>query len=205
MDIQRINTYDDPRFSTAALRQHGCYLVDGQIAEVLILSADTARITGAPEAALPELIEAFRFHAPHITRFVDEQGTLVCVFPPRKLLTIPLTDIQPSQFYVDEEKLAAVASFIHAPEDIIIQVLPHKGRFIALDGHTRLYYAMRHGWAHVCAVTETSDEYIHAFVAEAQQRGIRTPEDMALLSHAEYEVQWNQFCDDFFAQMEVTP
>lgn len=205
MDITRINTYDDPRFSTEALRQHGCYLVDGKPCEVLITAEDSALIACTDRAALPALIEEFRFHAPHITRFVDEQGTLVQAFPPREPLTLALADIQPSQFFVDEEKLAAVASFIHAPEDIIIQVLPHKGRFIALDGHTRLYYAMRHGWAHVCAVTETSDEYIHAFVAEAQQRGIRTPEDMALLSHAEYEVQWNQFCDDFFAQMEVTP
>ena len=202
MDIQRINTYDDPRFSTAALRQHGCYLVDGQIAEVLILSADTARITGAPEVALPELIEAFRFHAPHITRFVDEQGTLVQAFPPRKLLTIPLTDIQPSQFYVDEEKLAAVRSFIRQPEDIIIQVLPHAGRYIALDGHTRLYLAAMEGWPHVRAVAEETDAYILDFVAEAQKRGICAPANMALIPHTEYEIKWNRFCDDYFSQQQ---
>ncbi len=202
MDIQRINTYDDPRFSTAALRQHGCYLVDGQIAEVLILSADTARITGA---ACPELIEAFRFHAPHITRFVDEADNTLADFPPRELLTLPVAAIQPSQFFVDEDKLAAVADFIHAPEDIIIQVLPHGSRFIALDGHTRLYLAVQRGWTHVRAMVEDADDSIHAFVDEAQRRGILTPADMTLLPHAAYEIQWNQFCDDFFAQMEVSP
>lgn len=202
MDISRVNTYDDPRFSPAALRQHGCYLVDGQPAEVFILSADTARITGAADAALPELAEAFRFHAPHITRFVDVQGRLLLDFPPRALLTLPIADIQPSQFYVDEEKLAAVADFIHVPEDVIVQVLPYQGRYIALDGHTRLYLAAQRGWSHVRAVVESTDECIFDFVAEAQWRGIRTVTDMALVSHEAYVEKWDKFCDDFFASKE---
>lgn len=202
MDITRINTYDDPRFSTEALRQHGCYLVDGKPCEVLITAEDSARIACTDRAALPALIEEFRFHAPHITRFVDEQGTLVQAFPPRKLLTIPLTDIQPSQFYVDVEKLAAVRSFIRQPEDIIIQVLPHAGRYIALDGHTRLCLAAMESWPHVRAVAEETDAYILDFVAEAQKRGICSPADMALVPHAEYEIKWNRFCDDYFSQQQ---
>lgn len=202
MDITRINTYDDPRFSTEALRQHGCYLVDGKPCEVLITAEDSARIACTDRAALPALIEEFLFHAPHITRFVDEQGTLVQAFPPRELLTIPLTDIQPSQFYVDEEKLAAVRSFIRQPEDIIIQVLPHAGRYIALDGHTRLCLAVMEGWPHVRAVAEETDAYILDFVAEAQKRGICAPANMALIPHAEYEIKWNRFCDDYFSQRQ---
>lgn len=202
MDITRINTYEDPRFSLEALRQHGCYLVDGSPCEVLITAEDSARITCADRAALPALIEAFRFHAPHITRFTDEQDTPVQAFPPRELLTIPLTDIQPSQFYVDEEKLAAVRSFIRQPEDIIIQVLPHTGRYIALDGHTRLYLAALEGWPRVRAVAEETDECIFDFAAEAQKRGIGTPADMSLVPHAEYEIKWNRFCDDYFSQQQ---
>ena len=202
MDITRINTYEDPRFSPEALRQHGCYLADGKPCEVLITAEDSARITCADKAALPALIEEFRFHAPHITRFEDEQGSLVHAFPPRELLTIPLTDIQPSQFYVDEEKLAAVCSFICQPEDIIIQVLPHAGRYIALDGHTRLYLAVQHGWTHVRAVAEETDEYIFGFVAAARKRGIGMPADMSLVPHTEYEIKWNRFCDDYFSQQQ---
>lgn len=202
MDITRINTYDDPRFSAEALRQHGCYLVDGDPCELLITAADTARITCADKAALPTLIEEFRFHAPHITRFVDEQGALVRAFPPRHLLPLAITDIQPSQFYVDEEKLAAVRSFIRQPEDIIIQVLPHAGRYIALDGHTRLYLAVLEGWTHVHAVTEKTDDYIFVFAAQAQKRSVHTPADMALIPHAEYEVKWNRFCDKFFSNQQ---
>ncbi len=202
MDITRIDAYDDPRFSAEALRQHGCFLIDGTPCEVLIIAEDTARITGAEEAAIPALIEAFRFNAPHITHFVDVTDRLLQAFPPRELLTLPLSDIQPSQFYVDKEKLAAVRSFIRQPEDIIIQVLPHAGRYISLDGHTRLYLAVIESWTHVRAVTEETDEYIYAFAAQAQKRGIHTPADMSLVPHAEYEVKWNRFCDEFFSNQQ---
>lgn len=195
--ITRINRYDDPRFSPAALHQHGCYLVDGCPAELLILSEDTVRVTGA---VCPELLEAFRFHAPHITRFMDAQGEVVQTYPPRKLLTLPLPEIQPSQFFVDEEKLQAISTFIHRPEDVIIQVLFHEGRCISLDGHTRLYLAARRGWTHVQAVEEAADESIYDFVAEAQRRSIHTPADLQLLPHEDYELQWNRYCDDYFSR-----
>ena len=39
----------------------------------------------------------------------------------------------------------------------------------------------------------------YKFVDEAQKRGIYTPKEMTLVSHDEYEIKWNRFCDDFFA------
>lgn len=199
MDVTRINTYQDDRFSQEALDQHGCYLADGMPCEVCIISQDTATITGADEAAMPEVIDAFRFNAPHITRFLDGAGRVVQEFPANPPFPVQLCDLQPSQFFVDEEKLAAVRRFIHRPEDIIIQVLSHDGRYISLDGHTRLYLAVQNGWESVRAVAETSDAYIHGFVAEAQRRGIHTPADMALIPHADYVEKWHRFCDDFFS------
>lgn len=39
MRIDRINTYDDNRFSQEALYQHGCYIVDGDVpVEIKIIS-----------------------------------------------------------------------------------------------------------------------------------------------------------------------
>ena len=116
-----------------------------------------------------------------------------------QLLTLRLNQIQPSQFFVDEDKIAAISSFIHKPQDIIIQVLPSEDRFISLDGHTRLYYAVMKGWECVRAVVEPSDDWAYKFVSEAQKRGIYAPTDMTFVSHAESEEKWNRFCDDFFA------
>lgn len=199
MDIQRINTYDDNRFSHTALQQHGCFFVDGAPYEVEIISDYEAVVCGANQAVYTELINEFRFYAPHITRFYEKGGRMIKEYPRVQRLTLHLDQVQPSQFLVDVDKIAAISAFIQKPQDIIIQVLPHENRFISLDGHTRLYYAVMKGWECIRAVVETSDNWVYKFVAEAQNRGVYTPKDMALVSHAEYEEQWLRFCDDLFA------
>ena len=198
MDIQRINTYNDNQFSKAVLLQHGCFLVDGKPYEVEIISDYEAIIRGENQAVYTAVIGEFRFYTPHITRFYDRDGKIVMEYPRLPLLTLCLNQIQPSQFYVDEDKIAAISSFIHELQDIIIQVLPNEERFISLDGHTRLYYAFMKGWECVRAVVETADDWIYKFVDEAQKRGIYTPKEMTLVSHDEYEIKWIRFCDVFF-------
>lgn len=97
--------------------------------------------TEANRKAYPQLIEEFRFYTPHITKFFDGYGELIKEYPPVPIFKIPVAEIQPSQFFIDEDKIAAIRSFIHCSQDIIIQVMRHNGRYISLDGHTRLYYA----------------------------------------------------------------
>ena len=46
MEIQRINTYTDERFSREALMQHGCFLVNDAPYEVNIISDFEAIVLG---------------------------------------------------------------------------------------------------------------------------------------------------------------
>lgn len=202
MEITRINTYSDPRFSRVALMQHGCYLADGKPYEVEIVAPREAIIRGPSPEAYPAIAEEFRFYAPEVCRFFSESGACAAAFPEDPLLELSLDQIQPSQFYVDEEKLRAVGSFLHRPENVIVQVLPYEGRYLALDGHTRLFYAARQGWATVLALIQSSDEYIFSFSQEARKRGIRVPADLVLLSHEEYREKWDGYCNAFFAGRE---
>lgn len=167
-----------------------------------IISEREAVIRGREAAVYPEVIEEFRFYTPHITVFYDEMRNIVQEYPPARLLTVPLKDIQPSQFYVDEDKVAAIRDFIRTGEDIIIQVLRQGSRYISLDGHTRLCCAAVMGWSEVRAVEETSEDYIYDFVEEAVKRNIRSPYDLQLVGHEKYEKKWNKFCDDYFARKE---
>lgn len=202
MNIERINTYQDLRFSQTALNQHGCFLADGEPYEIEILSGREAVIRGREEGVYPEIIDEFRFFTPHITIFYNEDHSLVQKFPPAEFLTVSLKDIQPSQFYVDNDKVAAIKNFIRSGTDIVIQVCRQKDRYISLDGHTRLYYAVQMGWTEVQAVEASSGAYINGFVEEAIRRNIRSPYDLQLVNHREYEEKWNKFCDDYFAQAE---
>ena len=202
MDIRRIDSYRDPRFSQTVLYQHGAYLVDGEPYEVEITGPDRAVVRGRNRESFPELIEAFRFHAPHIIRFSDERGSLLACFPEPERIDLPITLIQPSQFYVDREKLAAVATFLSGWEDVTIQVLPWEDRYIALDGHTRLYWASLQGIRQVRAVLSETDDWVWPFVSEARARGIHQPGDMMLLEHEEYEILWDRYCDSVFEREE---
>ncbi len=130
MNIEWINAYQASLFPQKVLRQHGFFLVDGAPYEVEILSQQEAVVRGREL----DVIEECHFFAPHITTFYDEDGILITRFPPVPLLTVSIKEIKPSQFYVDEEKIAAVREFIQSPEDAIIQVIRHGDRYISLDG-----------------------------------------------------------------------
>ena len=198
LEIKRIHSYKDQRFSDKVLLSHGCFLVDDIPYEVEIISDFEAIIRGAKREWYVKVIEEFRFYTPHITRFIDDCGHVIKEYPKVPLLTLFLDQIRPSQFYVDEDKLAAISTFIYQPEDIIIQVMPFEDRYISLDGHTRLYYAVMKGWDTVRAIKVVSDDYIYGFVKEAKRRSILSPKDMVLVSHEEYVEKWVRFCEDFF-------
>lgn len=201
-DIQRINRYEDERFSKNVLYQHGAFLVNGKPYEVEVTGRQSAVIRGEDANLYPEVIDTFRFYAGHICRFVDSTGELVQEFPAVKIFKVKLNRIQPSQFYVDEEKLAAVKTFIHGPEDIIIPVLSDGEGYISMDGHTRLAAAIDAGYEEVFAFIDGDPGDTHGFVAEARKRGVYTPYDMKRVTHEEYEILWDKFCDDYFEKKE---
>lgn len=202
MNVQRINTYQDPRFSQTVLNQHGAFLIEDEPYEIEIISDYEALVRGREVTMFPLLIEEFRFYTPHITRFLDVDREVLAEYPRTSIFLLSIEDIQPSQFYIDRDKIAAVGTFLDKQEDIIIQVTPHNGRWISMDGHTRLFYAVMQGWTQVRAVEEEAFDCLYEFAEEAKKRGITSPENMELVSHPEYEEKWNKFCDDFFAAKE---
>lgn len=204
-EIERVNRYDDGRFSQEVLRQHGAFLVNEQPYEVEIMGKDWAQVRGSSPELYTAVIENFRFYAEHICKFYNTQNELVAQFPPVELFPVKLEAIQPSQFYVDEDKLAAVRSFIRGPEDIVIPVISQEGRYISADGHTRLALAVEMGFEEVRGFLYEEFLYedlacLYDFAEEARKRGVHTPYDLKELTHEEYTVQWDQFCDDFFAR-----
>jgi len=199
--IQRINAYDDTRFSEKILKQHGAFVINDMIlCEVEIVGESEAVIHGEVEAFYDMLIDEFRFYTEHICKFYNEKNELIKKFEPKERFVVALRDIQPSQFYVDEEKIEAVKSFVRESGDIIVPLIKADGRYVSLDGHTRLATAVELGFDEVLGFLTEADEYIYAFANEAKKRGICTPYDLKKVSHAEYDVLWNQFCDAFFEE-----
>lgn len=202
MNITRINTYDDHRFSQEALNQHGCYLadVDAPI-EIKIISQSEAIVIG-DKTYFDEVIDEFRFNSEHITKFYDESGKIVKKFKDIELFKLDIDKIQPIQFFVDRDKLEAVKTFVNGEEDVIIPVAMHDGAYASLDGHTRLYLAYILGFKHVYAYFSEDFDGFDYFFDEARKRNIYAAKDLILLDHEEYVDKWDKFCDEYYMTRE---
>lgn len=207
MEIERIDSYTDPRFPQEVLNQHGAFLADGHPWAFRVISDKGAAVSapaGFTSEELAEAVDYFRFYAEHITDFYDETGTLLLSLPPAERWEVDIDALQPSQFSVDEDKCAAVDGFLHAAADLVIPVTElADGTLCTLDGHTRLYTAWRKG-IRQAMVFRAADQDMGAriadFATEARNRGVFHIRDMALLSHEEQEEKWIGWCRAYFAQ-----
>lgn len=201
IEIERINSYDDPRFSEKILLQHGAYTVNGNLLyEIEIIGQDSAIVHGENQEYTENVIEAFRFYTEHICKFYDEDKRLIKEYAGMRTFPVQLRDIQPSQFYVDSAKKRAVSSFIECEDDIIIPLIQYENRYISLDGHTRMAAAIDKGFSWVKGFITQDNEYIYGFINEAKKRNIVSPYDMIELPHEEYEMKWNKFCENYFSE-----
>ena len=200
--IQRINEYDDIRFPREVLIEHGAFLIDDKYkCSFKITSKNTATVEFDKEINIEEVIDEFRFYAEHITKFYDINNKIIKSFPSINIFKIDIEDIQPSQFYVDKNKVESVSSFITNSNDIIVPLDKINDELVSLDGHTRLHLATKRGYKQVYGFYTLAEDYIRDFVLEAKRRNILTPYNLELLTHEEYEKKWYIFCNDFFENL----
>lgn len=200
IEISRINTYNDLRFSQEALNQHGCFLVNHQDPyEIRIISNKTALVTGPNPEYYLAVINEFRFNTEHISEFYNNKQQVIAQFEDKVLRNIPISEIHPSQFYINQDKYMAVASFISTSKDVVVPVIKdNQGRYISLDGHGRLKVALDKGIPTVNVYESQADAYISDFVQEAKSRQIESISDVLVLSHTDYQSKWIDYCTEYF-------
>ena len=80
MEIQRIDTYADSRFSECALFQHGCFLVEGKPYEIEIISDFEAVVRGEEKEVYLKIIEEFRTISRNPRQFnYRDESERVCI------------------------------------------------------------------------------------------------------------------------------
>ena len=179
MDIKRVDSFGDARFLKEILDQRGAYLIEGMPCSFKILDTQSAVVLTDYEGDLSEAIRLFRFHAEHITTFLDAEHHVIAHFKPVVLFERQINSLQPSQFYISHEKLEAVKTWVREARDVVV---PLNRPNIIADGHTRLYYAHMLGLKTVWCYYTQPDEYLHDFVKEAQRRGLDTIETLEVLN-----------------------
>ena len=198
MEIKRITEYNNLLFSEIVLKQRGAFLIDEEPYEIEIISSDSALVRGKNRENFKKLIEYFRYYSPHINNFFDENNKKIISFEKKSLLILEVDKIQPSQFYIDEDKVNALESFIKNSKDIVIQVVKSDEGYICVDGHTRLFIAFLKNFKTVHAIETEFDNDANYFVSQAKKRNIFTIKDLKLVSHSDYKNLWIDFCDSYF-------
>ena len=198
MEIKRITEYNNSLFSEIVLKQRGAFLIDEKPYEIEIISSDCALVRGKNRENFKKLIEYFRYYSPHINNFFDENYKKIISFEKKTILTLEVDKIQPSQFYIDEDKVNALKGFIKNSKDIVIQVVKSDDGYICVDGHTRLFIAFLKNFKTVHAIETEFDDDTNYFVSQAKKRNIFTIKDLELVPHSDYKKLWNDFCDSYF-------
>ena len=198
--IERINSYDDSRFESDILRQHGAYLIDNVPCSFKIVDLDTARITTSYKGDLLPVINYYRFYTEHITKFVDTNNNIIKEFDTIELFLVDIDTLQPSQFYVCEDKLEAISTWLKEKEDVVI---PLNRPNIIADGHSRLFIAKKKGIHQAYCYYTDGNVSLDYFVSEANNRGISTILDLEVLDLKSYEEKWIGFCEKYFKSKEV--
>ena len=109
---------------------------------------------------------------------------------------LPISSIQPSEFFIDEDRLLEIED--NLDEDrIIIPVAIINDEYVSLDGHHRLA-AMQNNYHKLVSVY--MDDYkpeVLDFIYIAKEQNIRSIKQMPHLSHEEYKNIWEGFLKDY--------
>ncbi|MDR1692786.1 MAG: hypothetical protein LBR72_05455 [Oscillospiraceae bacterium] len=145
----------------------------------------------------------FLFYSGFVTTVKDKFGNVLMDACPDKPYLMKISQIQPSQFYINEAKLIRCKLWIKRMEDIFIPIVEKEGRYISLDGHTRMRAALDLGFDSVYVYHDGYDADIFFFADEAARRNIHTVSDMEILSDDNYTLKWHKYCDDFFGSTQT--
>ncbi|MDR1705006.1 MAG: ParB/RepB/Spo0J family partition protein [Clostridiales bacterium] len=200
MDIIRAALEDIDVFSKEQLRCGACcfYDKDKSARYFFKIQGREAVLHNDNPAHINKVIEEFLFYSGFVTTIREPGGAVLFEREAAELTPIKITEIQPSQFYINERKLEDCKRWINSPADIMIPVTVIDGKTVSLDGHTRMRAAIDLGYEYVYIYADDSGDSIGGFVCEAVRRGIHSVSQMEIVSDAEYRVKWDKFCDDYF-------
>lgn len=124
-----------------------------------------------------------------------------------------LVDIQPSQFYLSQEKIDRIKQWFDPKDLSNFEPLPIKllnGRIIFTDGHTRAWVAYEAGLTKVPLMWDEDDlpwDLYQNCVDACLEREVQTVADLAerILSPDEYKEKWLGWCKQMHEKAKDTP
>lgn len=163
-----------------------------------IMNHNEAILHTQAESCPKEVIEEFLFYSGFISQIKTVNGEVIYHQPQKNVMKQSLDWIQPSQLYVNEEKLKRLLTWINDPRDIIVPVIKLNGKYVSMDGHTRLKVAELLGFQEIYIYLDDPEVYIEDFVRFCQNEQKYSIYDLQIISDEEYQIKWCSFCEVYF-------
>lgn len=114
-----------------------------------------------------------------------------------------LSELQPSQFYISEVKLAEIEKWFNHEDLSNFEPIPVRildGHAVMTDGHTRAVAAIKAGLLEVPLVWEDADldwDMYRECVLACREEEVHSATDLVdrIISAEEYHLKWDQWCD----------
>ncbi|KXT72452.1 hypothetical protein SGODD07_00714 [Streptococcus gordonii] len=121
-------------------------------------------------------------------------------------LLLPLTDIQPSQFFLSEKKLEEIATWFDQEELKPLPVKRWKGEWFLTDGHSRAFTAYLRGRSEIPVYFDRDDinlKFYSNCIRRCKEKKILSIADLKdrILSDEAYQTEWLDWCKNSFESM----
>lgn len=118
---------------------------------------------------------------------------------PSSSFSLPLSDLHPTQLYIDAGKLRLVREWLGTSSFDPIPVIRQDGDILMIDGHTRAVAALLAGWQAVSVYWDEDDWDMDAFArcrGWCCAEGIDSPADLAkrIIPHGAFQERWLRRC-----------
>ena len=146
-----------------------------------------------------KVIEEFLFYSGFISLIRNQKQQIIYQQPPKHIMKLEIARIQPSQLYINEEKLRRLLTWIKEPKDIIVPVIYYANQYVLIDGHTRLKAAELLGFHKIYAYIDEWEDCIEDFIHFCHEENKYTISDLPIISKNDYQMKWCDFCKKYFA------
>ncbi|MBM9832265.1 hypothetical protein IAG15_13965 [Enterococcus faecalis] len=122
------------------------------------------------------------------------------------VLTFPVLELQPSQFYLSLAKVQGVQSWFD-PEKLTnfepISIKQLDNQWVVVDGHSRLFVAYQMGLKTIPVQLEQEDwnwDFYRFCIQATKEKNIQSIADLAteILSQTDYETLWIDWCQQIY-------
>ncbi len=144
-----------------------------------------------------DAINEYRIYNKHVTKFKDINNNFYKAFDDIFYFKLPIKVIQPSNFFVDLDKIAIFEEYID-PSNVYLPVAIINDEYVLLDHHNLLYFLNECNIKLVNVFITDYDEYINDFVYLAKENNIFNVNGLKALKHEDYEKYTKDFYDQYF-------